>query len=387
MSIDHPLEITCPRCLRPLKEHKAGEEVETICPVIVSSDYGRGKDYTMVTMPEHALRILLEKAHDRGWEDRSWRAAKDEAKQPDHPQELRRKMTVDRILAEASPDGTYTAPIPPSPPARCPTCGSEVPSSRGTVRLGSFTSQACPDAFHAPPARCPTCGSVHKDQRLRDGSHDDHGYVACRNRWHDTEPHAPPAPVVPVEADAAYRKALADTGTPLYAPVPLTPSAGAVELVPVEDGGYEVWLCVGVQRFRVGDGRRDIESATWFADQLRHALDAFAATARGAGEASGAGLIAAERRRQVEAEDWDAAHDDEHTDGALAVEAARLAVDGTDAELVDDTYDAWGLLAKHGIHGTKPNRIRALTIAGALIAAEIDRLARLAARLGGENHA
>jgi hypothetical protein len=31
-SVQHDMETTCPRCLKPWKAHKAGEEIETICP-------------------------------------------------------------------------------------------------------------------------------------------------------------------------------------------------------------------------------------------------------------------------------------------------------------------------------------------------------------------
>ncbi len=91
---------------------------------------------------------------------------------------------------------------------------------------------------------------------------------------------------------------------------------------------------------------------------------------------TGAELIAEERQRQIDAEGYDAAHDDKHTDGSIAVHAAALAVFPTDARVLDDRVDAqgqddWGLVAKHG-----RNEVRALTIAGALIAAEIDRVQR-----------
>jgi len=89
----------------------------------------------------------------------------------------------------------------------------------------------------------------------------------------------------------------------------------------------------------------------------------------------GAGMICIERNRQINECGWDDSHDDQHTDGTLAVVAAILAVDGTDAN-VDDPCgreDCWGLQRKH------PDRKKQLVIAGALIAAEIDRLLRLEA--------
>lgn len=85
---------------------------------------------------------------------------------------------------------------------------------------------------------------------------------------------------------------------------------------------------------------------------------------------TGAALIAAERERQLLA--WSAKHDADHDDGEIAIRAAELAVHHTDATVDDPTDrgpDGWGLVRKHG-----HDAIRSLTIAGALIAAEIDRL-------------
>lgn len=93
---------------------------------------------------------------------------------------------------------------------------------------------------------------------------------------------------------------------------------------------------------------------------------------------TGAERIAAERRRQVEEEGWSAEHDDGHLYADLAVAAAVLACDWTDAEVRDPLGrtqgEAWPaqLMRRHGF-----NRIRQLEIAGALLAAEIDRLQRV----------
>jgi len=78
---------------------------------------------------------------------------------------------------------------------------------------------------------------------------------------------------------------------------------------------------------------------------------------------SGATSIVSERQRQIDQEGFGSEHDDKHRDGILAQIAGCIAL---------DTYDDWDLLYKH--HG---NRIRQLEIAGALIAAEIDRLERI----------
>ena len=90
---------------------------------------------------------------------------------------------------------------------------------------------------------------------------------------------------------------------------------------------------------------------------------------------NGVGMITKERMRQVVEEGWDAQHDAGHEHGILAIAAAELAVDGTDARVENPhQHDHCGSLGKYGVHGSKPDRLRALTIAGALIAGEIDRI-------------
>ncbi len=90
---------------------------------------------------------------------------------------------------------------------------------------------------------------------------------------------------------------------------------------------------------------------------------------------NGVEMISDERLRQIHEEGRSAEHDTGHRLGELAIAAAELAVDSTDAWVVNPHGgDDWGLVAKHGYNGTKSNRIRALTMSGALVAAEIDRL-------------
>lgn len=85
-------------------------------------------------------------------------------------------------------------------------------------------------------------------------------------------------------------------------------------------------------------------------------------------------MIERERRRQKE-KGYSDIHDSKHEFCELAIVAAQLAADGTDAT-VDDPHDldSWGLVSKHGYRASSPDRIHALSIAGALIAAEIDRI-------------
>jgi hypothetical protein len=90
--------------------------------------------------------------------------------------------------------------------------------------------------------------------------------------------------------------------------------------------------------------------------------------------------IAAERARQVSAEGWTPEHDDEHDAGELASAAACYAVnaacqihpyDGNGAEVGDLPWWPWDK------SWWKPRDARRdLVRAGALIAAEIDRLDR-----------
>lgn len=92
-------------------------------------------------------------------------------------------------------------------------------------------------------------------------------------------------------------------------------------------------------------------------------------------------MIAGERQRQISKEGWTPEHDDMHIDCSMSLAAACYAVEGTGAEVVhpDDKEEpeeegrrgwpwdaAWDKRGKH-------SRLRRLVIAGALIAAEIDR--------------
>lgn len=105
---------------------------------------------------------------------------------------------------------------------------------------------------------------------------------------------------------------------------------------------------------------------------------------------SGADLIAAERRRQIEQEGWTAEHDDGHVDFEMAGAASSYAqhVQGkawlytkenpSDYQEVEEILipDEWPI--DWDLKWFKPTSpLRDLVKAGALIAAEIDRLQRL----------
>ena len=98
--------------------------------------------------------------------------------------------------------------------------------------------------------------------------------------------------------------------------------------------------------------------------------------------------VLAERQRQVSAEGWTSAHDDEHSDGSLALAAACYA----QGDILPSRFAAIGGSVKPGgmapflwpksWHPSwwkpSPDRRRNLVKAAALILAEIERLDRLA---------
>jgi hypothetical protein len=108
---------------------------------------------------------------------------------------------------------------------------------------------------------------------------------------------------------------------------------------------------------------------------------------------AGVGLISAERERQVSQEGWSAEHDDAHDGNQIAMAAAcyaspvplkakilvncgcRSAGDCPHVFGKEEWVDAWPWDKEFDKRG-KHDRIRQLVIAGALIAAEIDRLNR-----------
>jgi len=107
---------------------------------------------------------------------------------------------------------------------------------------------------------------------------------------------------------------------------------------------------------------------------------------------TGIELIAEERQEQIEKHEWMAKHDDKHDDGSLINAALICASDGIlyrkKEYAHNTTFDkvelhGWKLPIKYNgnilianYKSTKKERIHQLKVAGALIAAEIDRLNR-----------
>lgn len=86
--------------------------------------------------------------------------------------------------------------------------------------------------------------------------------------------------------------------------------------------------------------------------------------------------VAAERRRQIEAEGWTPEHDDEHSNGEMALAAACYARHAICPPQLSDVPATW----PWGASWWKPGDPRRMLVkAGALILAEIDRLDRAGA--------
>jgi len=100
---------------------------------------------------------------------------------------------------------------------------------------------------------------------------------------------------------------------------------------------------------------------------------------------TGIAAITAERKRQIEAEAWTPEHDDEHDAGEMAGAASAYALSAACqispyAEPLDEVPDAFPHTWSQ--EWWKPKTAREdLVRAGALIAAEIDRLDREASAL------
>lgn len=94
---------------------------------------------------------------------------------------------------------------------------------------------------------------------------------------------------------------------------------------------------------------------------------------------NGVELIAAERQRQMDQEGWTMAHDDEHDSGELAAAGAAYAINAADQLHPYSQGDGNNepVCWPWGRECWKPkDPLRDLVRAGALIAAEIDRIQR-----------
>ena len=137
------------------------------------------------------------------------------------------------------------------------------------------------------------------------------------------------------------------------------------DCIPVDEGMGSEFANIGIEQF---------------ANIARHFFElGLRMTKKDGDMKTGAELIAEERQRQIEVEGWTKEHDAEHTNDSLALAAVCYAIP---KELRNYSYcplrkervpDLW----PWGLECWKPcpkDRIRELVKAGALIAAEIDRL-------------
>lgn len=87
-------------------------------------------------------------------------------------------------------------------------------------------------------------------------------------------------------------------------------------------------------------------------------------------------MIAAERQRQIHVEGWTAEHDEQHENDNLVMAAVCYAMPRRE-RIYDDvtsTVPGWWPWEARFWKPTPDDRVRELVKAGALIAAEIDRL-------------
>lgn len=98
----------------------------------------------------------------------------------------------------------------------------------------------------------------------------------------------------------------------------------------------------------------------------------------------GIDAIATERHRQVTEEGWSAEHDAQHDGGQMTIAAACYAVHGTDAKVVSPHSDDGWPWSSELDKRSKHDRVKQLAIAGALIAAEIDRVLSRSAEMAGD---
>jgi hypothetical protein len=108
------------------------------------------------------------------------------------------------------------------------------------------------------------------------------------------------------------------------------------------------------------------------------------APSQGRPRMTGIEIIAAERKRQVEVKGYTSEHDDEHDMGELALAAALYALPydakvGGEPFLTQDDFIGLHIALETGCDffvDPEPDKLKRLAKAGALIAAEIDRVTR-----------
>ena len=123
------------------------------------------------------------------------------------------------------------------------------------------------------------------------------------------------------------------------------------------------------------------EIASYSIEQAKSLIDALNDDG---GMKTGSELIAEERQRQIEKEKWSEEHDDQHIDRSLIMAAISYASSAVPTLIKEVGFSRYGEISYHDIwpwdkkydKRKQHDDIKKLQIAGALIAAEIDRRIR-----------
>lgn len=166
-------------------------------------------------------------------------------------------------------------------------------------------------------------------------------------------------------------------GTPLA-----KPRLKPIGMIDAEDGDYsppkpvsEPSLGVLSQNVRA-TGERDSMDLASPTQGVTAGRDRQFSYTRGVEQKDGVGLIAAERQRQIEKHGYTPEHDGEHYQGELLAAAAHLLSDGSDIEVESTFWPDLDWIQE--LFNEHAGTIEGYVKAGALIAAEIDRLQRVA---------
>lgn len=132
-----------------------------------------------------------------------------------------------------------------------------------------------------------------------------------------------------------------------------------------------------IKAYKCDDKQGEIARLTVELESIRAELTSLRNATRwvSVGEQNGVSLIAAERERQCFAEGWTAEHDDKHCHSELALAAVCYATPRRLRNRFSMFSTVWPWDSEYW-KPTPDDRIKELVKAGALIAAEIDRLQR-----------
>ena len=137
------------------------------------------------------------------------------------------------------------------------------------------------------------------------------------------------------------------------------------------DNPRKYGLIVGDEVVGILELNPGLEDPEDVAERLRFCSKTAEVFARNDTDLTGAGLIVQERLRQVKEKGFDTSHDDLHRRGELAMAALCYLIADSDYSKARNWWPWWG-----DAPFVPKGRVRDLVRAGALIAAEIDRVQR-----------